>query len=400
MMHHKPNERIRYLLEQYYNNTLSHSETAELSRLLNVTDQEELIDILTLTMGPFSATENPSVDEAEINTQVSKILAVDKNFQLKTTRNTSIFRLLKYSAVAATVIFVGSYFLFYQNRTNLDQKIRTEETEKDVQPGRNGAILVLSDGTQVPLDSASARKVFINPDGSKIQIRNGQVVYLDSKNIDGNDLNSIKTPVGRKYSITLSDGTKVWLNASSSIAYPISFLKKKARKVTISGEVYFEVAKNPQKPFIVNIQNSQTNIEVLGTHFNINTYSDNGNYKTTLLHGSIKLNTGKRHYLLTPNQQAVSQPGSEQVQVINNINSEDILAWKNDLFHFNEASIDDVMSELARWYSIVVVYDGPKPQSTFTGKIQKNLTLKQALKILGATRVKYELTQDNKLIIQ
>ncbi|WP_159452621.1 FecR family protein [Pedobacter nyackensis] len=391
------NERIRYLLEQYYNNALSQTETVELSRLLDITDPGELVDILSLTMGSFSVPENSIVDEAEIDAKVNEILALDKDLQLKTTRNKSILRLLKYSAVAATIMLIGSYWLFYQNGlASFDQKITTE---KDIQPGHDGAILVLSDGTQVPLDSALDRKVFVKRDGSKIRISNGQVVYLDSKNIKENDLSIIKTPVGRNYNITLSDGTKVWLNASSSIEYPVSF-SKKARKVKISGEVYFEVAKNPQRPFVVNIQNSQTNIEVLGTRFNINTYADNGNYKTTLLHGSIKLNAGKRHYLLTPNQQAVSQPNSEQVQVINNINPEDILAWKDDLLCFNEASIDEVMLELARWYNIEVVYDGSKPQGTFTGKIEKNLTLRQALKILGATRVTYELTHDNKLIIK
>jgi len=393
-------ERICYLLEQYYNDKLSHTETAELSRLLDVTDQEELIDILALTMERFSGTANSILDEAEIDTKVNKILAIDKNLQLKTTRNTSILRLLKYSAVAATIILIGSYLLFYQNFiTNINQKTTTETPEKDAQPGRNGAILVLSDGTQVQLDSALDSKVIVNRDGSKIRISKGQLVYLDSKNIKENDLNSIKTPVGRKYNITLPDGTKVWLNAYSSIEYPTSF-SKKARKVTISGEVYFEVAKKYQRPFIVNIQNTQTNIEVLGTHFNINSYADNGHYKTTLLEGTINFNTGKRNYLLTPNQQAISKPDSEEVQVLNNINPEDVMAWKYDLFRFNEASIDEVMSELARWYNIVVVYDGSKPQGTFTGKIQKDLTLRQALKILGATRVKYELTQDNKLIIQ
>ncbi|TKC08670.1 FecR family protein [Pedobacter frigoris] len=391
------NERIRYLLEQYYSNTLSDHEAAELSQLLDTIDQEELIDILGLTIPPLSATENFIVDEAEIDAKVNQILALDKNFQLKTTRSISILRMLKYSAVAAIAILIGSYWLFNQTfNASTDQKTAIE---KDVQPGKNGAILVLSDGTQVSLDSALDSKVIVSRNGSKIRISNGQVVYLDSKNVKENELNSIETPVGRKYNITLSDGTKVWLNASSSISYPIAF-SKKTRKVTISGEVYFEVAKNPRKPFIVNIQNSQTNIEVLGTHFNVNTYADHGSYKTSLLEGSIKLNAGKRNYLLTPNQQAVSQPGSENVRVISDINPEDIMAWKNDLFQFNEADIDDVMFELARWYDIKVVYDENRPPGTFTGKIQKNLTLRQALKILGATRVKYELTQDNKLIIK
>lgn len=390
-----PNERIRYLLELYYNHMLSPNETAELSQLLDVTDQDKVIEILTLTMETFSTTETTTVDEAEISSKVNKILAVDKDFQLKKNHNKLILKLLKYSA-AAIIIFVGSYWLFSQKLTN---NIHQVTTEKDVQPGREGAILVLSDGTEVSLDSALNSQVFVNHDGSKVQISNGQVVYLDNKGSKENVLNSIKTPVGRKYGITLSDGTKVWLNSSSSIEYPISF-SEKDRKVTISGEVYFEVARNPERPFIVNIQNSPTNIKVLGTDFNINTYADDGNFKTTLLHGSIQLNTAKRQFLLAPNQQAISQPGSEEVQIINNINPEDILAWKDNLFQFNEAGIDAVMAEMARWYNITVIYEGSKPQSTFTGKIQKDLTLRQALKILGATRVQYKLTDDNKLIIK
>lgn len=392
------NERIRYLLEKYYNNTLTHAGTTELSRLLDTTDQEELVEVLTSTMGSISETETTVVDEADINKKVNKILALDKNLQLRKAHDAPVRKLLRYGAVAATIIFIGFCWMFYQNFiTGAEQK--TAQIERDIQPGHEGAILVLSDGTKVSLDSAPDSKVIVNRNGSKIRISNGQVVYLDSKNIGENELNSIKTPAGRKYNITLSDGTKVWLNASSSIEYPITFAKK-SRKVTISGEVYLEVAKKPEQPFILTIQNTRTNIQVLGTHFNVNTYADKGDYKTTLLEGSIKLNTGKRNYLLKPNQQAVSRPDADDVQVINDINPEDIMAWKYDLFRFHEADIDEVMSELARWYDITVVYETNKPQSTFTGKIQKNLTLRQALKILGATRVKYELTQDNKLIIK
>lgn len=396
-------ERIRYLLERYCNDTLSHEETAELSQLIDNNDQEEIIDILTTIISSSSIAEGDiAIHESEIKTRVNRILAIDKDLQITVSHNRPKIKLLKYSiAVAASIMVVlGFYWIFYQNpRLNSNQKNVAMATEKDVQPGQDGAILVLSDGTEVLLDSTQSSKVVVNKDGSKIQISNGQLVYLDNKNVKEDELNSLRTPVGRKYNLTLSDGTKVWLNAASSIEYPITF-SKNTRKVTISGEAYFEVAKDPQKPFILNIENSKTNIEVLGTHFNVNTYADDGNYRTTLLEGSVLLNAGKRQYLLKPNQQAISQPQSDQVQLINNIDPADILAWKNDLFHFNEASIDDVMRELSRWYDIEVSYEGDKPAGTFTGKIGKDLTLRQTLKILGATRVKYKLTADNKLIIQ
>ncbi|SMC48465.1 FecR family protein [Pedobacter africanus] len=397
-------KRILYLLQQYYNNTLSVAETTELSQLIDQIGHEDAIAVLTETINTFSEPENGAVniDETEIKAKVNQILSVDRRYPVKTIKHPKT-RLLKYSiaAAAAIIALVGSYLVF-QNFSNLirDNPI-AEANQKDVQPGQAGAILVLSDGREVLLDSAGSSQVIIDHNGSKIKVSNGRVVYLDGKKTTDpeHNLNSIRTPAGRQYHLTLSDGTEVWLNAASSMEYPVAF-SEKTRKVSISGEAYFEVAKNAKQPFIVSIKNSKTNIEVLGTHFNINSYADHGSYKTTLLEGSIKLSTGKRQLLLKPNQQAVSQPDSEQIELISNVNAEDILAWKNDLFHFNQASIEDVMRELARWYNIEVVYEGSRPTGTFTGKIQKGLTLRQALKILGATRVQYELTTDNKLLIQ
>lgn len=395
------NKRTLDLLEQYYNNTLSVEETVELAQLIDKTGHEEAIALLTETINTFTEPENEdiNIDETEIKAKVNQILALDKPYPVKKIVKHPGIKLLKYGVAAAIMVVIGSY-LFYQNFNEpINQKNIVEVNQKDVQPGQTGAILVLSDGREVLLDSTGSSKAIINHDGSRIKVSNGHVVYLDGKKSAENSLNSIRTPSGRQYHLTLSDGTKIWLNAASSIEYPVAF-NGKTRKVTISGEAYFEVAKNAQQPFIVNVENSKTNIEVLGTHFNINTYADNGSYKTTLLEGSIKLSTGKRKFLLQPNQQAISQPDAEQVTLLNNVNSEDILAWKNHLFHFNQASIGDVMLELARWYNIEVIYEGTKPPGTFTGKIQKDLTLRQALKILGATRVRYQLTEDNKLIIQ
>lgn len=394
-------QRILDLLQGYYNHTLSVEETVELSQLIDKTGNEEVIALLTETINTFTAPENEdiSIDETEIKAKVNEILSLDKPPQVTTIAKHPGTRWLKYSVAAAVMLVIGSY-LFYQDfREGINHTNIADVKQKDVQPGQTGAVLILSDGREVLLDSTGSSKEIISHDGSKIKVSNGQVVYLDGKKSAENSLNSIRTPLGRKYQLSLLDGTKVWLNAASSIEYPVAF-NGKTRAVTISGEAYFEVAKNAKQPFLVNIENSKTTIEVLGTHFNINTYADNGSYKTTLLEGSIKLSTGNRKFLLQPNQQAVSQPDSEQVLLINNVSSEDILAWKNNLFHFNQASIGDVMLELARWYNIQVIYEGTKPPGTFTGKIQKDLTLRQALNILGATRVRYQLTEDNKLIIQ
>ncbi|SHE78482.1 FecR family protein [Pedobacter caeni] len=380
---------------------LSVEETAELSQLMDEAGHEEVIALVTETINTFTEPEDEevSVDETEIKAKVNQILSLDKPPQVKTIAKHPKIRFLKYGIAAAVMIAIGSYLLHQNFSERINQRTIAEVNQKDVQPGQTGAILVLSDGREVLLDSAGNSEAIINHDGSKIKVSKGQLVYLDGKKPAGNSLNSIRTPLGRQYNLTLSDGTKVWLNAASSIEYPVTF-NGKTRTVAISGEAYFEVARNTQKPFIVNIENSKTNIEVLGTHFNINSYADNGSYKTTLLEGSIKLSTGKRNLLLQPNQQAVSQPDSEGIQLIDNVNFADILAWKNNLFHFNQADISDVMLELARWYNIEIIYEGTKPSGTFTGKIQKDLTLRQALKILGATRVRYQLTDDNKLIIQ
>lgn len=394
-------KRILDLLNQYYNNTLSAEETLELSQLIDKTGSEEVIALLSETINTFTEPENEeiSIDETIIKAKVNQILSLDKQHSVKRVVKHPGTRLLKYSIAAAITVLIGSY-LFYQNFNERNNQIDIAETnQRDVKPGQTGAVLVLSDGREILLDSTGSNKAVITHRGSKIKVTNGHIVYLDGKKSAENSLNSIRTPSGRQYQLSLSDGTKVWLNAASSIEYPVAF-NGKTRKVTISGEAYFEVAKNAKQPFIVNVENSKTNIEVLGTHFNINTYADNGSYKTTLLEGSIKLSAGNRKLLLQPKQQALSQPDSEQIQLINNVNAEDILAWKNHLFHFNQASIGDVMLELARWYNIQVIYEGTKPPGTFTGKIQKDLTLRQALKILGATRVRYQLTEDNKLIIQ
>jgi ferric-dicitrate binding protein FerR (iron transport regulator) len=382
---------------------LSTDDTAELAHLIDVTDQNKIADILAQLMAASAEQQKDyHIDDKEFSAKVEQILAIDSTFDTAAINKAPKRALLRYltAAAAAIIVLLGTYWMIANGGLDLKKTAGiAKTTESDVQPGQNGAILVLSDGTEVLLDSLGNSNLIVDGNGTKIKVQNGQITYLNNQSKGTNTINSVKTPKGRQYSLQLADGTKVWLNAASSIQYPVTFAKAN-RKVSISGEVYFEVAKDQKRPFIVNIEQSNTSIRVLGTHFNVNTYADNGTFKTSLLEGSIRLNTGEKQYLLEPNQQAISQPTTAQIQLIKGINTEDILAWKNDLFFFNEASLDDVMRELARWYDIEVVYEGHQPTGTFTGKIGKNLTLRQTLKILGATQVKYELTANNKLIIK
>ncbi|MCH5686629.1 FecR domain-containing protein [Niabella sp. W65] len=182
----------------------------------------------------------------------------------------------------------------------------------DVQPGQTGAVLTLSDGSKIVLDSMGNGLVK-KQDGAIIEIKNGQVQYVsDPGNAADALYNTMTTARGRQYQLVLADGTKVWLNAASSIKYPVAFSGKE-RNVTVSGEAYFEVSKNPHQPFTVTVNNGATTVQVLGTHFNINAYADEPAITTTLLEGRVKISTGSESKLLKVGQQAQTKAEQQQL---------------------------------------------------------------------------------------
>ena len=246
-------------------------------------------------------------------------------------------------------------------------------------------MLTLANGQKIDLTTASAAQSISQHTSTIQQIAAGQVIYQPETPADhekaGN--NTITTPNGGQWQVVLSDGTKVWLNAASSISYPSTFAKRENRIVVLTGEAYFEVAKDASHPFIVISGNQR--IEVLGTHFNISSYTDDPAISTTLLEGSVKVSlSGQKHDVyLKPGEQALS---SKQGIRIRQVDVTEALAWKEGYFRFDDEPITSIMSKLARWYDIEVHYQDTTNKEAFYGRVSRNKNLSQVLKALETTK--------------
>lgn len=262
-------------------------------------------------------------------------------------------------------------------------------TAPDIAPGGDRAYLTLADGTTILLDSAANGKLAQQGNTQIVKLANGQLAYnLKGMGSKAVIMNTMTTPKGGQYQLTLPDGSKVWLNAASSIQFPAAFVGP-ARNVKISGEAYFEVAQNKKQPFMVDVD-GKAKVQVLGTSFNVNSYADEENIKTTLLEGSVKMSNGNQQALLKPGQQArLSMAAGVPNQPLDIVNAdiEQTLAWKNGLFNFNGLNIRGVMAQLARWYDIDVRYEGPMPSNVFRGKMYRDVKLSAILQWLQETRV-------------
>lgn len=270
--------------------------------------------------------------------------------------------------------------------------------KNDVLPGKTKAVLVLSDGGKIALDSATSGILAVRGGTEIIRTADGRIVYKNGKNAGRGRFmtNTISTPPGAQYRIILSDGTAVWLNAGSSITYPASFTGM-IRNVTISGEAYFEVAKNPAKPFIVSTGNM--NIRVLGTHFNVNAYKDEHTINTTLLEGHVEVIDKISGHIsaIVPGQQAqFFRSGDVKVKAAN---TENAVAWKNGMFEFDQTDIVSLMRQVARWYDINVTYSGTITKDLFTGSIPRSVALTELLTMLKYARVHFRLDKNNLTVL-
>jgi ferric-dicitrate binding protein FerR (iron transport regulator) len=332
-----------------------------------------------------------------------------------------------YLAAASVVVLIAAgIFLWIQYQGNKSVIAKTpgpdQQIIQDVAPGGDRAVLTLSDGSIISLDSAQNGMLARQGNFSIVKAENGKIVYDGQQPAFTNDnssltYNTVRTPKGGQYHITLPDGSNVWLNAASSIRYPTSF-KSHERRVEITGEVYFEISPlltspsggggKSKIPFIVttiSASGKTSEIEVLGTHFNVNAYADEMSINTTLLEGSVRITTisqsegqpGKRSFILKPGQQ--SQVSKEdKIFVVNEINTEDVVAWKNGMFQFGSVDIETIMRQVTRWYNIDVEYRGAKPVDKFRGAINRNVNLSELLKILELSEVHFKL-EGRKLIV-
>jgi transmembrane sensor len=310
------------------------------------------------------------------------------------------YRYLAAAVTVAAVLTTVAYFWFQSEPRPATTTIAKTTTPSDVLPGGNKAILKLSDGSTIVLDNAH-NGVLATQGAVQIEKQEGQLEYKQGNAEAAVAYNTLSTPAGGQFQLKLPDGSRVWLNAASSITYPTAFTGNE-RRVTITGEGYFEVApvrlRSGQKmPFKVTIQSGageqqrSTEVEVLGTHFNINAYDDEAAVKTSLLEGKVKVVNNKAETaILKPGQQAqVTSEGAMQVK--DNTDMEEVIAWKNGEFLFQKADIGTLMRQVARWYDIEVSYPNGKPKDKFTGKIGRNVNLSQLLEILKYSEVRFEL---------
>ncbi|MGN7723079.1 FecR family protein [Chitinophaga sp. 22620] len=294
------------------------------------------------------------------------------------------------AAVAVLALGLGAYLLSVREKSP-EPAVAAAGT-KDIAPGKTGAVLTLADGSQVELDSLG-NGVIATQNGAKVRLQNGQVVYDETGEPAGTAFNTMVTPRGRQFRITLPDDTKVWLNAASSLRYPTAFTGKE-RRVEVTGEAYFEVAKNKDRPFRV-VVNNATEVEVLGTHFNINAYTNEQAIHTTLLEGSLRVINSGRGALLKPGQQAQIRDG---IKVADDVDIDKVMAWKNGIFNFEGATLEQFMRQVERWYDIEVEYEKGVPDITFWGKMTRDIPLSGLLVVLQKSNVHFRL-EGRRLII-
>ncbi|MFT4092452.1 MAG: FecR domain-containing protein [Niabella sp.] len=296
-------------------------------------------------------------------------------------------------AAAAAALLCGIFI--WQTLVNRDTPAVARAGTDDIQPGREGAVLTLSDGSSILLDTVK-NSVIALQGGATARVINGAIVYDNN----GHEavMNTIATPNSRQYQLTLPDGTEVWLNNASSVTYPTVF-KGKERKIEVTGEVYFEVAKNAKMPFKVNINNREE-VVVLGTHFNVKGYKDEDNTKVTLLEGSVKVSSKEGSEVrIKPGEQAQIFYKATNKIAVQPVNAGESIAWKKGYFNFEGLNFKEVMRLLERWYDVEVVYKGEVPQINFGGDLNRNTTLKGAIKALEYYNVHLEL-QGKKIIVR
>ncbi|MFA6084679.1 FecR family protein [Mucilaginibacter sp.] len=303
------------------------------------------------------------------------------------------------AAAASIVLFLsfGGYYLLHKQKP---QQQTAQINKQDLQPGSDKAILTTSNGQKIDLTAARKGKITVQGNTTVNKTGDGHIVYEQAQQSSGSAeplaYNTMTTPRGGQHPLTLSDGTKVWLDAASSITFPVVF-GGNDRSVKITGQVYFEVAHNPAKPFRVSA-NGQT-VEVLGTHFNINAYTDEPEMKTTLLEGSVKIIKDGKTAVLIPGQQALVSFGPAKNIVVKEADTEEAIAWHKGLFQFHDTNIQTVMRQLSRWYDVDISYEGKIHDRQFSGKMYRNVTALTIADILSYKKIHFRI-EGKKIIVE
>jgi len=365
------------ILDKYQDGTASAAEKA-------------LIEEYYRRMEKAGKTELTADEEAAIRrTMYNQIAASFQEPEAKVIPIKRNYSKLAAAAVVLTMIGAGSYFFLFKKPVTEPAQPETAKTKpRDLPPGRDAAVLTLSDGRTIILDST--RGTISQQGGATVINLNGQVSYANTAKDKPAPVvyNTISTARGNQYQLILADGSKVWLNSASSLRFPTAFTGDN-REVELDGEGYFEIAKNPNKPF--HVKTKTQDVEVLGTHFNVNAYNDEGSTKTTLLEGAVKVRQWamvngqlktENEAMLNPGEQAVLSQAHSPFTIDHSPDLEQVMAWKNGWFEFDNTDIKAIMRQISRWYDVDIRYEVKLDSQTYGGRISRNINLSNILKML------------------
>jgi transmembrane sensor len=378
-------EAFKELVEQYVTGSLTAEDRAVFARLLEQTEYRTLLEAElehTFMNDAYEATE-PSQRRERINRLLREKMAAEP-VPAPTVHRIHLLRRnwLRVAAAAVIILLLGGA-AFYKVHTPAQKQLAgvPPPTAPEIAPGHNGAILTLADGSKLVLDSLKKGKL-ATQGATDVLLDNDQLTY-QVQHPAGAEIsyNTLTVPRGHEFQLVLPDGTKVWLNAASSLRYP-TVSAGAERRVEVTGEVYFEVAHDAAHPFIV--KKGETEIKVMGTHFNVNAYDEENSLNVTLLEGSVQVSNGTNHVVIKPGQQAQVR---KSISVTDNVDLEEVVAWKDGKFQFGEtADIQTVMRHIANWYDVDVEYEGTITNH-IGGTMSRNVNLSQVLKMLETTGV-------------
>lgn len=382
--------RFKELFGRYYNKTASANEKMELMQLVKEASDEQLTDLIR------ESGENLVVYDYSL--PIDKTEAILQTILDEAPVRRMFWKKMTVAASVLLIVGLGSYFTFFTKRGNADTEVPviSKQIKNDIDPGSFKAKLKLADGSTIILDSTKIGKL-AQQGNTVITRKSGGLVYSNESPRASSDLimNTVVTNNGETYSLVLADNSKVWLNAASSVSFPVAFAGKE-RRVAITGEVYIEVAKNAKQPFIVSVNDME--VKALGTEFNINAYSDETTMNTTLIKGSVKISRsklGSESSILIPGQQArLSGIGL----VVQNVDTDKIIAWKDGMFNFENADLKVILRQFARWYDVEVVYEGSITDRKFFGIVKRSNKLVDVLEILKDNNIKFRI-EERKLYV-
>lgn len=380
---------IKSFLINYANGNHSEAAHERFIKWLNTASTEEIeavMDEYNLIMANMPVSEN--LPSPEVIAQIESALnRVDADRSPEKTEETKMVVVRKNRkiriAAAVGLLIIGTlgYWLLSKDTPPAVDHQLVEAKINDVQaPKHTKATITLSNGQVVYLDSINNGVLSRQGNINIVKTAKAGIAYKTAPAEETTGqvrYNTLYNPRGSTVvHLTLTDGTKVWLNAESSLRYPVSFRGNK-RAVTITGEAYFEVAKDPKKEFLVDANGVLT--KVLGTHFNINAYKDEGRTVVTLLTGAVRVESAGKSAVISPGQQVIA---TNTVKVVNDTDLDAVMAWRNGKFIMESVDVGDIMRQIARWYDVDIIYKGGVPDGTISGEVSRNLNLSQILKVL------------------